>query len=167
MNYPSLSTSGQTEFLIENNGQFSLACASQISFNNSYYANLVRETRNGVTKTLTASTSGSGGDLPLYTGYDSAAVANAVAVLPVAQSAAPAGGRSIRILATRGALTISWGGGQTPDRVEVIDVRGRIVASRKSFDGRTGAIEGLAAGAYRIVATGKSLKSVSSIIVAE
>ena len=166
MYYASTSTAGQTMFVVGDGAQFSAAGVTQVSFNGSEFSNLVQQTRGGVTKTLTSSANG-GGDMPLFTGYDSAAVANAVAVLPGAKTAAPAGGRNIRILVTRGAVTVSWGSGQTPDRVEVVDVRGRIVAFRNAFDGRTGTIEGLAPGAYRIVVTGKSLKSASSIIVAE
>lgn len=54
-----------------------------------------------------------------------------------------------------------------PVRLDSVDVMGRIAACRKHFKGWTCAITGLAAGVYRIVVTGKSLKSVSSIIVAE
>jgi len=166
MNYPGLQTAGQTEFFVRDGGQFSLACETQISFNGNEYKNLVSETRNGVTKILTSSTSGTGFDLPLYTGYDSTIVAGAVRVLPAAKAAAPAGGRNIRVFAARGALTISWGSGFAPDRLDIVDVMGRIVAFRNAFDGRAGTINGLAAGAYRIVVSGKSPpRAVSAVVV--
>lgn len=163
MNYPSLPTTGQTEFLVENEGQLSIACASQISFNNSYYANLVRETRNGVTKTLTSSNSGSGGNLPLYTGYDSLKVAPAVRVLPVALSSGPAG---VRINSCgSGVLRISWADAINPSRIEAVNVAGRVIVCSAIARTQTH-IAGLPAGMYAIRLSGPGFQKVLAATVA-
>jgi hypothetical protein len=119
MNYPGLSTSGQTEFIVRENGQFSLACESQTSFNGNQYNNLVQETRNGVTKTLTSSNSGSGFNLPLYTGYDSAKVANAVPVACVRMRPIIPAGAAVR---TEGHTLIITGPGNMHGQAAAISV---------------------------------------------
>jgi hypothetical protein len=160
MNYPSLPTAGQTEFLIENSGQFSLSCASQISFNNSYYANLVRETRNGVTKTLTSSTSGSGGNLPLYTGYDSAKVQSAVSTQLPECRAIDTHRPGVRV---EGRKIVIAG---LPQRADIFSIDGaRLTTCTVRKVGGFAIIDGIRSGAYVISITNGGQKTTYSAIV--
>ena len=80
MYYASSSTSGQTMFVVGNGAQFCAAGVSQVSFNGTSFSNLVQQTSGGTLKTLTSSNSGSGGNIPLYCGYDSALVSPFVGI---------------------------------------------------------------------------------------
>jgi hypothetical protein len=166
MNYPNGNTSGQTEFVIEDGAQFSLSCATQVSFSNSYYTNLVRETRGGVTKTMTSSNSGTGWNLPLYTGYDSAKVADAVPV-------AFADNRSIRLVGptmrTEGRTLVVSGlsdGNGRPASISAFLVNGSrmTILAMKSIGPGLYAVEGLPRGAYAIMA-GNGRRTANRVMV--
>jgi hypothetical protein len=153
-----LSTSGQTEFIVRANGQFSLSCESQTSFNGNQYNNLVQETRNGVTKTLTSSANtGFGFNIPLYTGYDSVKVAGAVGVLPLAPRSGKSAGLQMKVNGRTLVISgIADRQGQSMDigLFRMDGSRVTIRAARSAGDGSYVA-EGLPCGIYSAVANGE------------
>jgi hypothetical protein len=164
MNYPGLPTSGQTEFIIKENGQFSLACESQISFNGNMYNNLVQETRGGVTKTLTSSNSGSGYNLPLYTGYDSAKVALAVKAIQ------PPHDIAIRLVRPRvrvdgGTIIISGALMQHATTPMVYAMNGAVRCAAASAGPGSYAVKGLPGGVYAVVIGNGGMPSCSRVLV--
>jgi hypothetical protein len=152
MNYPNGNTSSQTMFVIQDGGQLSISCASQISFTNSYYTNLVQETRAGVTKTLTSGNSGTGSNMPLFVGYDSAKVAGAVPVVQARNPVIATHGLQVR---TEGRTIFVAGPiSGTGYALRIFAVDGsRVVNCRvHAVDRGSYAIEGLSSGLYTILA---------------
>jgi len=148
MNYPNGNTSSQTEFVIQDGAQFSLSCETQVSFSNSYYGNLVRETRNGVTKTMTSSASGSGYNLPLYCGYDSAKVADAVRVQPRAITESAHAAPRIRAENSRIVIAGAFRNG-TEAPIIVVAANGSHMTQRiENIGPDSYVVRGLPAGAY-------------------
>jgi len=150
-----LSTTGQNMFVVKDGAQFCLGGLVQNSFSGTEYHNLVQETRNGVTRLLTMEQNG-GYNLPLYCGYDSASVANAVQVRafidhrsrPVMPSMRVAG-RSIIIT---GARRVNG----NPPPVELFAVDGsRMISCRAKFlGGNSYLFEEVPGGAYIAVLAG-------------
>jgi hypothetical protein len=158
MNYPNPfdgGTAGETEFVIEDGAQLSIAGETQVSFSGQEYQSLVQETRGGVTKTLTSSQNG-GYNFALYTGYDSAKVANAVPVVFEGNRTIKAAGVTIR---TAGRTLIISG---LPDEsgrpaiVSVFSVNGsRMTTCTMRSAGRgLFAIDGLSSGVYAVMTDG-------------
>jgi hypothetical protein len=153
MQYATLDATGYTEFIIKDGGQFSLSCATQTTFVGAEYRSLVTETRGGVTKTLTSSNNGTGFNLPLYCGYDSAAVAPA---LPVASRHDRGKQTLVPMIKSKGnMIAIAGIDGHTlrPATVSIFSMAGSCIASAVVRSTGAGFFEigGLRPGAYTVV----------------
>jgi hypothetical protein len=152
-------------FIIGESGEFTLAGEAEVWFGGSGYTNLVQQTRGGATKTLTRSQNG-GNNMPLFVGYDSVKVANAV---PVHRLIAP--DRQIpgpRVNVRGGALFVAGmeGAGEKAAPFEIFSIDGSrpVMRIAQSIDNRSYCITGLPAGAY-VVSPGNGWKSGQTVVI--